>query len=58
MEKTTGGGKIIIYSVDIGLSYKIFVFGMLYTSFMHLRQIAKGLLLSMSPNSRGHNSAM
>jgi len=58
MEKLIGGEKTTIDSVDIGLSYKIFVLGMFYTFFMHLRQIANCLMLSMSPNSRDHNSAI
>jgi len=52
LEKLIGGGKTIIYSVDIDLSYKIFVLSMLHTFFMHPRQIAKGLILSMSPLER------
>ena len=59
MKKLTDGGKIIIDSVDIGLSYKIFfVIGMLLIFFMHLRQIAKSLMLSMSSSSIGHNPAI
>jgi len=59
MEKLIGGEKTIIDYVDIDLSYKIiFVLGMLYIFFMHLRQIAKSLMLSMSSSSKGYNSVI
>ena len=52
MEKLVGGEKTNIDSTDVGLSYKIFVLNMIHTFFMHLRQIVKNLMLSMSPSSR------
>jgi len=59
LDKLIGGGKTIIDSADVGLSYRIFfVLGMLHTFFVHLRQIAMSLMLSMSPSSRGHNSTI
>jgi len=59
MEKLIGGEQKIIDYVDVGLSYRIFfVLGMLHTFFMHLRQIVKKLMLSMSSSSRGHISAI
>jgi len=61
LEKLIRDGKTAIGSVDIGLSYKIFsVLCMLHTFFifMRLKQIAKSLMLSMSPSSRGHNLAI
>jgi len=57
--KLISGGTTTIDHVDIGLSYKIFfILGMFHTFFIHLRLIAKRLMLSMSPSSRDHHSAI
>ena len=59
MKKLIGGEKTTIYFVNISLSYKIFfILDMFHTFFMDLRQIAKGLMLSMIPSSRGYNSVI
>jgi len=58
LEKLIGGRTTTIDHVDLDLYYKIFVLSMLYTFLLHLRQITKSLMLSMSPSWRGHNSAI
>ena len=59
VRRLTGGGQTIIDFVDVDLSYRIFfIFDMLHTFFMYLRQIVNSLMLSMSPSLRGHNLAV
>jgi len=55
MEKLIIGGEKTIDYVDIGLSCKIFVFGVLH-SFFHLSQIAERPMLSKSLSLRANQS--
>ena len=57
LDKFIGGEKIAISTISVNLSYKIiFVFCMLHTFFMHLRQITIIPMLSKSPGTRADHS--